>query len=174
MHVASSIWFWGMLALFLLRDRANTALWAMLACAWHESGHLWALWLERRQIYALRLHLGGIALWAENSRSRLGETAALLAGSGANFLAAILLWSLGRQELAAIHLCYGGWNLLPFRSLDGGKLLSLWAGERVCRALSAVCKALLLGAGLFVCSQGMVQSGERLLLFSLILLVFCS
>ena len=53
------------------------------------------------------------------------EVVILLAGSGVNFLASFLHLAVQQNLFANIHLLIGCFNLLPVKSLDGGKLLEL-------------------------------------------------
>ena len=145
---------------FVLANGWRPLLTVLSAAAVHEGGHLLALRLLGAKATAFRLSALGAELETDGSRlSYGGELAAVLAGPGANLLAALALTALGggrwRAEAGAnAVLCV--FNLLPIRPLDGGRALYLlvsWAagpeaGERTARwtgAAAALALAALLG-----------------------------
>lgn len=140
-----------------------------LGCTIHELGHYLALRCQGVEVTGLRLCILGAEMTADRSRlSYGGELAAVLAGPGANLVAALLLASGGEAFWTAaggnLVLCV--FNLLPLRPLDGGRALELavsWAagpdmGERVVR-VAGICTALSLCGGL---TAVMLQSGGSL------------
>ena len=112
------------------------------AAAVHELGHWAALRALGAEVAGFRLSVLGAVLETDSGRlSYGGELAAVLAGPGANLLAALALTALGGGRwIAAIgaNLVLCAFNLLPIRPLDGGRalyLLAAWlrgpaAGER--------------------------------------------
>lgn len=102
-----------------------------LVCAFvHESGHVIAYVLCARRLPKLHFGAGGVALSGAELLPRVQERWVIAAGPLANFLmAAALFWRLqvrasyGLYFLAAVSLCTGVYNLLPFGVLDGARLL---------------------------------------------------
>lgn len=112
------------------------------AAAVHELGHWAVLRALGAEVAGFRLSVLGAVLETDSGRlSYGGELAAVLAGPGANFLAALALTALGGGRWTALigaNLVLCAFNLLPIRPLDGGRalyLLASWlrgpaAGER--------------------------------------------
>lgn len=119
--------FFAVLTIILLTDQTGIPVWALMASCIHESGHMAAFFCFGQPPKLISFELGGIRM-AGQQMERLKpwqEVVILLAGSGVNFLACFL-HLLGQQKLfASIHLLIGCFNLLPVKSLDGGKLLEL-------------------------------------------------
>ncbi len=123
--------FVAMVTVFLLTDRTGISVIALLACFIHELGHLIAFFLVGYTPKALIFELMGIRLVKPEQELSPGKEAVVqLAGSMVNFLMFFLLagtlkqvsyWSL----FAATHLLMGIFQLMPLKSLDGGKLLEL-------------------------------------------------
>lgn len=128
----------------------------LLAAAVHEAGHCLALRLAGGRVLGMQVGVLGAVLRTDSSRLGYGgELFAVLAGPGANLLAAWVLVKLGREVLAGAHLVLACCNLLPLWPLDGGRALELlvsWAfgpeaGFRALRLAGAV-TALAVGGGL--------------------------
>ena len=102
-----------------------------LVCAFvHESGHVLAYMLCAHKLPGLHFSAGGIGLSGAEQLPRTQELWVLAAGPLANFImAALLFLQLHRQAsyalyfLAAVSLCTGVYNLMPFGVLDGARLL---------------------------------------------------
>lgn len=102
-----------------------------LVCAFvHESGHVLAYMLCTHKLPGLHFSAGGIGLSGAEQLPRTQELWVLAAGPLANFImAALLFLQLHRQAsyalyfLAAVSLCTGVYNLMPFGVLDGARLL---------------------------------------------------
>ena len=98
-----------------------------LVCAFvHESGHVLAYMLCAHKLPGLHFSAGGIGLSGAEQLPRTQELWVLAAGPLANFImAALLFLQLHRQAsyalyfLAAVSLCTGVYNLMPFGVLDG-------------------------------------------------------
>lgn len=126
--------FLAVLTLFLLTDPSEIALYSIAASLFHEAGHLIVmLW---RGIFPeeISFEISGIRLHKNLSCLPFGwEAAMLLAGSSSNFF--FFLWEAFRtggfflSSFGTAHLFLGILNLLPFSSLDGGKLLALGLGK---------------------------------------------
>ena len=127
------------------------------AAAAHELGHWVVLRGLGAEVTGFRLSALGAVLETDSGRlSYGGELAAVLAGPGANLLAALVLTALGRGRwpaAAGANLVLCAFNLLPIRPLDGGRalyLLASWgrgpaAGELAARWAGTVTAAALAG-----------------------------
>lgn len=121
------------LAVFLLLDPGGFSLEFLLAAVIHELGHLLAISLLHAPVKLVSLTATGMRLRRGGRLGIAGELAILLAGPGANILAAVLLYmSCGGQEpvntalrLSASSLALGLYHLLPVAGLDGGSVLEL-------------------------------------------------
>lgn len=128
-------------AWFALSCGTRTALLALSAAAFHELGHLAALWSCGARLRRLRLSVLGAVMEVSGSMSYPRELVTVLAGPGANLLAAAALGRLGLPTAAGAHAVLCAFNLLPVRPLDGGRALYLllcWTAgpqlaERICR-----------------------------------------
>ncbi|MBR2616588.1 MAG: site-2 protease family protein [Clostridia bacterium] len=115
----------------LLTDRSMLCLSAFLAAAFHEAGHLLAARLLRIPIRTLRLDLLGARMDTVGRLLGYGEEW-LLCAAGPLFS---LLLSCGlsflwdqfafTRLLSCASLLLGLLNLLPIRSFDGGRMLSV-------------------------------------------------
>ena len=102
-----------------------------LVCAFvHESGHVLAYMLCTHKLPGLHFSAGGIGLSGAEQLPRTQELWVLAAGPLANFIMAALLFlqlhwqaSYALYFLAAVSLCTGVYNLMPFGVLDGARLL---------------------------------------------------
>lgn len=127
-----------------------------LACILHELGHWAAITLLGGRVRSLHLTVVGAEMKLDPCRplSYGREVAAALAGPAVNLF---LLWfslRTGRYLFAGLNLCYGLLNLLPIRSLDGGRALfcalaARWPllAERAVRATSVILSGGVLGLG---------------------------
>ena len=159
------------LAAGLLFDPLGFLRMALVCAALHESGHVLVYMICAHRLPKLRFSIEGISLSGAQRLSRAQELWVLAAGPMANFVfAALLLWHLQRQAsyrlyfLAAVSLCTGLYNLLPFGVLDGARILqNLFPAEkqdalqRAQRALLCVFAAAALGLAL----KGSLPFGAR-------------
>lgn len=144
-------------ALFWLDEGVGLLPWGLLACLFHELGHI-----------AMAAVLGGrverLSLTAVGAELRMGyriqpgylqDSLVALAGPAANLLAGGLFSAAGWGIAAAMTLAVGVFNLLPICPLDGGRvvygLLSMildpdWA-DRLTTALAGCLVGLLVGTG---------------------------
>ncbi|MBQ8407715.1 MAG: hypothetical protein IJY39_02490 [Clostridia bacterium] len=110
-------------------DRSGIALMTVLAAALHECGHLLAARLLHIPLQSMRLDLLGARLEVGGRAIGYGEEW-LLAAAGplASLLSSIVaapLWGSGRHAVifSCASLLLGVLNLLPIRTLDGGRML---------------------------------------------------
>ncbi len=114
-----------LLALAFLYGRGELLLQTLAVSFLHEAGHGIAMLVTHAGIREISLTAAGMQM-----RTRLPllrkyqEICILLSGPAVNFLMAGLLYrSFGWCDAAMLHLCMGGFNLLPFSALDGGSAL---------------------------------------------------
>lgn len=136
------------LALILLAADRHFLLEVLAVCLLHEGGHALAMWLTGAGLREIRFTGAGMQLRARTAViSRTAQSLVYLAGPLVNLLCGAVLLS-AAPELAVLHLCMGGFNLLPYRVLDGGALLGLWtdaSARPLCLLLTAgLCAVLLL------------------------------
>lgn len=149
-----------LLAAWFALENGWGLLWTVLgAAALHELGHCLTLALLGAPVTGLRIGIFGAELEVDRrAMSYPGELAAVLAGPGANLLCAVVLTAAGGTRWAVstgANLVLCAFNLLPVRTLDGGRalyLLTSWvlgpeAGERAVRWAGGAA-ALLLSAAL--------------------------
>ena len=118
-------------ALALVLDRTNTAVFALVASVLHECGHLIALKIVRCSVNGIVFMSAGARIDApdRNKISYVKEALVLLSGPMANILTFLVIWTLpvgeGGKYFAAVSLVVGSFNLLPIDVLDGGQLMSV-------------------------------------------------
>lgn len=148
----------------------------VLAAACHEAGHLIVAKLLGGTVRRVQICAAGAVIYA-SFPTYGGEFLALLAGPLTNLLLGTLFlhkWF----DFALINLGLATFNLLPARSLDGGRLLfllllSLMLPDRADRAVQAVSALLCLGFlaggiyaaiylqwGLWICIVGVMLAGR--------------
>lgn len=150
-----------LLALLSLRLSPAALLRTVAACVLHESAHLLAIAFTGQKPACLRISAAGLRLETQGTAliPLRCFAAILLAGPLANLAAALGLHLLGMPDSAAANLSLCCFNLLPFRSTDGGTLLHAvfeqrdltHAPERPRRVLLALslCTAALLFYGMY-------------------------
>ncbi|MCR4646890.1 MAG: site-2 protease family protein [Oscillospiraceae bacterium] len=122
----------------------------LAVCMLHETGHGLAMWLTRAGIREIRFHAAGMQMVTHTAcLTRLQRLCISLSGPAVNLLMAALLYRT-RPETALLHLCMGGFNLLPFRVLDGGTALRCLTedsntAETLLHVLALLCAALGMG-----------------------------
>jgi Zn-dependent protease len=121
---------------------------ALTCCILHELGHLTAMCLLSSPPDKICFYSGGIKIIPSfcGAESRGAQTVILAAGCAVNFLLALISWLLELKFLTEINLALGVFNLMPFAYFDGGRILELYASERVRTAFVILFAILLFGA----------------------------
>ncbi|MCR5718212.1 MAG: hypothetical protein K6F80_04155 [Oscillospiraceae bacterium] len=115
-----------MLSLILLSGERAFLLQTFLVCILHECGHGIAMCLTGAGLREIRLGGAGMQLFAETAvLTELQQLLISLAGPAVNLICA-LLFQRFHAESAVLHLYMGIFNLLPYRSLDGGTALRIF------------------------------------------------
>ena len=110
---------------------SNYAVWGVIACLWHELGHLIFMRVKSVPIKKMVFYGAGIKIIPDKcvDFTSFGlQLGILAAGSTFNFIAAVLCSLGNNMELhlfAVINAVIGVFNLLPLQHLDGGKLITL-------------------------------------------------
>lgn len=118
------------------------ALLGLIACIWHELGHLIFMKMRAIPVKKMVFYGAGIKIIPDKLIDFTGFGTSLLiliGGSGANFVLAGALWLVNSPELrlfAALNALIGTFNLLPLQYLDGGKIILLLI-RRLCSYSSA-------------------------------------
>lgn len=152
-----------MAAILYYLDNQGFILWAGLACALHELGHLMAIYGLGGRVAKLRLSVTGaeMALSAAHPLGPGAQLLAALSGPVTNLALAALASNLafklgeGLYVFAGLNLSLAAFNLLPVAQLDGGRAVYylvalLWsarAAERAVRICSQLTAIVLLVAG---------------------------
>ncbi len=119
------------LALLCLTGDGGFLLQTLAVCMIHEIGHGIAMILTRAGIREIRFYAAGIQMWTHAAAlPKRKELLILVSGPCMNFGAALLLHFLQCEgDAAALHLCMGIFNLLPYAVLDGGSALRYLLAE---------------------------------------------
>ncbi len=111
----------------------------------HEIGHILAMSLFGSAPEEMTFYGGGIRIVPQkgSTHGRLAEAVILFSGCAVNMLLASASFLLGSELIFKTNLLLCLFNLLPFSYFDGGRLLTLWLGERISRAVRTVFVVLL-------------------------------
>ncbi|MDR2532812.1 MAG: site-2 protease family protein [Oscillospiraceae bacterium] len=125
-RVSIDFTFFAVIALFFYFDENGLAFMSVCACIIHETGHLAALFLEKRELKSLTFYGGGIKINYDKSLD--ASVRLIIAGSLLNFTVFIIFYFIFHANLmlkvfALINLIIGIFNLFPVRFFDGGRLL---------------------------------------------------
>ena len=143
--------FFLMLAWLNYLDRQGLVPLCVLACCFHELGHLLSIRLLSGDIKLIRLTAVGAEMVLCRPMGYGQEMVAALAGPGVNLLLAVLCcrWSWGTL-FAGLNLALGCFNLLPVGRLDGGRflhgLLAVFCGLNVAEQIGALLDGCLVGS----------------------------
>lgn len=119
--------------LFWLDEGVGLVPWGLLACFFHELGHVTAALIIGGRVERLRLSAVGAEL-SFSYRTPLSygrDSVVALAGPAANLLLGGMFFALNRQLPAAMSLGIGAFNLLPILPLDGGRVAYGLLAERL-------------------------------------------
>jgi len=130
--------FFAVISLMILLDGNGCASYAMAACILHEAGHLAVMSAVGLPVKKICLYGAGIKIVPEKKLIGYArELAVLLGGVMMNFILFSAFYFLSDDPnaklFAAVNLVTGGFNLLPLKGFDGGKIVSL-AAEKYVRA----------------------------------------
>lgn len=132
-RVRVDISFLAIIALAAVYGRGEKLASAAAVCAVHEFGHIIALYLVGGSLRSVTFLGAGIKLEPDRSRMlpMIGEALVLISGPLANVLMSVFSGAFGKlsQEIFAFGLGAAFFNLLPYRSLDGGSLILLLSGN---------------------------------------------
>lgn len=126
-EISVDIGFLAVIAIISLTGK-SFCLYSFIACIIHEAGHLAAIVTAGRNVKSISFSITGVTIFHSSDKleSYFGEMAVLAAGPAANLAAAAALYHYGNISFAAVNLILGVFNLLPFSSLDGGSIISLF------------------------------------------------
>lgn len=144
--------FVAVVCLFLITDKTGLAAASLFACLLHELCHIISFCLIKKPPQKLVFEASGIRLVRPTALlSRKEEVTVQLAGCFGNFTAALFCcFMAGFNSFSALNLFVAFFNLLPLKSLDGGKLLKLFftcflsepVSEKLCLVFDIVFSAL--------------------------------
>ena len=136
------------------------------ACLLHETAHLLMMGLLAQRPARLRLSAAGMQLPIRSGVlcPMPALTAILLSGAAANLVAALCFFACGDKNSAGANLSLALFNLLPYRSTDGGTLIAALLEHRLIAArperipqimrLLCIAATLSVGAGLICIRSG--------------------
>lgn len=118
--------FFTVIALMFVLSDESQLIPAITACIIHETGHLIPITFCGKRISAIRFHGGGIKIIPaqEHIHPFLYDAIVMLGGCTANLLTSAML-AVRNPVFAMINFCIGIFNLLPYRSLDGGCFIEM-------------------------------------------------
>ncbi|MBO4467707.1 MAG: site-2 protease family protein [Clostridia bacterium] len=172
-QVYVSFLFFAVITVMLAFDRTGYCLPCLCAAAFHEIGHLFAMWISDCQPKAIRLVPASVSIISDFPRKKYGEFFIALSGPLFNivlFCSLIINYRMTASEIsfkyAVISLVIGLFNLLPVKGLDGGTILMLIiekaAGSRekaeaVTKIITVIIGLLLLFVGAFLIIGGRIN-----------------
>ena len=154
-----------LIAVLFYFDSTGLIFWFVPAAMLHEAGHLLMLRLFGARVEAWNFNLRGVEIrlptWPVLSYGR--DFVATVAGPLFSLLGALAASGLadrfgaGLYVFSGMALAQGAFNLLPVRTLDGGRMLRLalcrfWsqgAADRVLAFTTVMCAVLLTAAGVY-------------------------
>lgn len=121
--------FFAIVSLMLLFNNNEYVIMCVLACIWHEIGHLIVMTLNNVKVNKICLYGGGIRISPDKMFDFTPSSVrfkVFLAGSTMNFVAFLFLKNSQSDMLysfAIINAIIGAFNMLPLQFLDGGKII---------------------------------------------------
>jgi stage IV sporulation protein FB len=123
--------FFAVIALFLYFDKSGYGLMGVLSAIIHESGHLFALMIERKPVDTILFYGGGIRLSFGNKLAH--SYFVITSGIIFNLVIFAVCYFAGTsfdvKLFGVMNLIIGLFNLLPLGNFDGRKLLEKFAGD---------------------------------------------
>lgn len=136
--------FFATISLVILLNDNNYAVYALIACIFHECGHLIAMRFTGQKIKTLLFYGAGIKIVKSKNNaisSFKNDFIVAVSGCVVNIVLFLCCIKINNTDIALfgyINLIIGLFNLLPISSLDGGTLISLLL-HRLCDYENAVC-----------------------------------
>lgn len=125
-----SFFFFALLTVMLIVDKTGFVLPVFLATAFHELGHLGAMWVLKCHPKKINLIPGSIQIVRGFCARRQGEILILASGplvnltlSALSFFTYFLMQVNPLLTFSAINLLVFAFNMLPVKGLDGGSIL---------------------------------------------------
>lgn len=142
---------------------------AIMCCFFHETGHLFFMFLFGEKPLAITLTGAGIKITPKNfSTLPWQDILILLGGCIFNFLAGIFWLICGKSEFfCCMNFLLAAFNLLPFSYFDGGRVLKIILGEGI---VYRIIRSIFLYAEIFLCIFMLIGKIINLSLFA----VMCS
>lgn len=141
-------YFIAVLTLMLVVFRNESILLCFVFCILHELGHLTAMFFLGERVrditlgyFGMRIDCGGRIM------SRLHETLIAAAGPAVNLILAFVCRIMNFDEAFGMNIGLAAFNLLPVSMLDGGRILSSFAGDRIVKNVG-------IAVGIFLCALG--------------------
>lgn len=147
--------FFAVITAVLLIDKTGICILGLIACLWHEVGHLSAFMLKKAKPLEISFLAGGIRIKPSRELTGNDKIFVLAAGPLFNLTAAGLLADIS-PVFAAVNIVIGVFNLLPVSPLDGGGILSVYLIQKfersdlIMKAVSLMCCVFLAAAGIYV------------------------
>lgn len=149
--------FFAVVSLMMLFSNNDYVVMCVLACLWHETGHLLAMMLTKVKVNKICFYGGGIKISPDKMFGFTPLSVKLevfLAGSAMN-LAMFIIFKNSQVEalhfFAVINAVLGAFNMLPFQFLDGGKII-----VQIIRGISSYQRAVILERYLKWINAGMI------------------
>ena len=157
----------------LATDRTGYALPTLCAAAFHETGHLFAMWIFECQPRSIRLVPASVSITGPFPRKKNGEVIIALSGPVFNMVIAcslIINYKLASSNISLqyglINLMIGIFNLLPVKGFDGGTVVTAiiekatgnrMKAESAIKIITAVFGFLILFIGAFLILNGSIN-----------------
>ncbi len=120
--------FFAIVTLMLLFCDNKYVVLCLLACIWHEIGHLIVMLLNKVKVDKVCFYGGGIKILSDKSYTftqSVVKFKVLVAGSALNFITFFILKNCRNEDMcffSAVNAVIGAFNMLPLQFLDGGKI----------------------------------------------------
>ena len=168
-----SFLFFAIITVMLASDRTGLCLPTVCAAAFHEAGHLFAMWICDCQPKSIRLVPASVSIISGFPRKKYGELFIALAGPLFNialFASLFINYKLTVSnisfEYGIINLIIAAFNLLPVKGLDGGTVTTVLIekgtksrekAESVTKIVSVLTGLIILFFGVFLILRGKIN-----------------